>query len=83
MENEFAISQYPDSRAVIGELDELIKKPIYSISSGALKNYEEEYYEKRCSKSKAMIEEAMEIIPGGVQHNRAFIYPFPLVFTKA
>ena len=30
-----------------------------------------------------MIEEAQNIIPGGVQHNLAFNYPFPLVFTKA
>ena len=30
-----------------------------------------------------MIEEAQNIIPGGVQHNLAFYYPFPLVFTKA
>lgn len=30
-----------------------------------------------------MIEEAQNIIPGGVQHNLAFNYTFPLVFTKA
>ncbi|MCR5484264.1 MAG: aminotransferase class III-fold pyridoxal phosphate-dependent enzyme [Clostridiales bacterium] len=30
-----------------------------------------------------MIEEAKNVIPGGVQHNLAFNYPFPLVFTKA
>ena len=48
-----------------------------------MKEYEEEYYEKKCAKSKAMIDKAREIIPGGVQHNLAFNYPFPLVFTKA
>ncbi|MCR4925913.1 MAG: aminotransferase class III-fold pyridoxal phosphate-dependent enzyme [Clostridiales bacterium] len=30
-----------------------------------------------------MITEARQIIPGGVQHNLAFNYPFPLVFNKA
>ena len=25
----------------------------------------------------------MDYIPGGVQHNLAFNYPFPMVFTKA
>ena len=30
-----------------------------------------------------MIDEARDCIPGGVQHNLAFNYPFPLVFTKA
>ncbi|MCR5689895.1 MAG: aminotransferase class III-fold pyridoxal phosphate-dependent enzyme [Clostridiales bacterium] len=57
--------------------------PIYSIKPDVLKRYEEEYYEKKCAKSKAKIAEAREIIPGGVQHNLAFNYPFPLVFTKA
>ena len=30
-----------------------------------------------------MIDQAMKVIPGGVQHNLAFNYPFSLVFTKA
>lgn len=30
-----------------------------------------------------MIEEAKKVIPGGVQHNLAFNYPFPLVIEKA
>ncbi|MCR5098012.1 MAG: aminotransferase class III-fold pyridoxal phosphate-dependent enzyme [Lachnospiraceae bacterium] len=30
-----------------------------------------------------MISEAKEVIPGGVQHNLAFNYPFPIVITKA
>ncbi|MCR5374880.1 MAG: aminotransferase class III-fold pyridoxal phosphate-dependent enzyme [Lachnospiraceae bacterium] len=30
-----------------------------------------------------MITEAKNVIPGGVQHNLAFNYPFPLVITKA
>ncbi len=83
MDTRFAISKYNDAKAVTAQLDELIKKPIYSIKPEVLADYEENYYEKKCSKSKAMIEEARAIIPGGVQHNLAFNYPFPLVFTKA
>lgn len=83
MDNRFAISEYPDAAAVTKQLDELIKKPIYSIKPEVLKNYEEKYFNKKCQKSKEMIEEAKQIIPGGVQHNLAFNYPFPLVFTKA
>lgn len=30
-----------------------------------------------------MITEAKQVIPGGVQHNLAFNYPFPIVMTKA
>lgn len=78
-----AILKYPDAGEITRQLDELIKKPIYSIKPEALKTYEQEYYEKKCARSKAMIEEAREIIPGGVQHNLAFNHPFPLVFTKA
>lgn len=83
MEGKFSITQYPDAAKITKQLDELIKKPIYTITKDALKKYEDEYYGKKCSKSKKMIDEAKEIIPGGVQHNLAFNYPFPLVFTKA
>jgi glutamate-1-semialdehyde 2,1-aminomutase len=83
MDTRFAISQYPDAKEVTAELDALIKKPIHSISKDSLKAYEENYYGKKCAKSKAMIDEAKQFIPGGVQHNLAFNYPFPLVFEKA
>ena len=83
MDTRFAISEYLDAAQVTAQLDALIKKPIYSISPAALKKYEEEYFDKKCAKSKAMITEAREIIPGGVQHNLAFNYPFPIVMTKA
>ena len=41
------------------------------------------YYEDKCKKSKAMVTEAKKYIPGGVQHNLAFNYPYPVVFEKA
>lgn len=83
MANNFAISKYLDADAVTKQLDALIKKPVYSIKPDALKKYEEEYFAKKCVKSKEMIDIAKGRIPGGVQHNLAFNYPFPLVFTKA
>jgi glutamate-1-semialdehyde 2,1-aminomutase len=83
MDTRFAISEYPDAREVTAALDALIQKPIYSIAPGALKDYEENYYDKKCVRSKAMIREASNIIPGGVQHNLAFNHPFPLVFNRA
>ncbi len=83
MDTRFAISQYPDVNAVTKKLDALIAQPMYSITPEALARYEAEYYGKKCVKSKALFEEAKERIPGGVQHNLAFNYPFPLVFTKA
>lgn len=83
MDHRFAISTYPDVQKVTRQLDQLISKPIYSIKPDMLEYYEKNYFEKKCAKSKQMIEEAKEIIPGGVQHNLAFNHPFPLVFTKA
>ncbi len=83
MESNYSISEYPNATSVTKKLDELIKKPIYTINPIALKNYEEEYYGKKCTGSRDMINEAKNIIPGGVQHNLAFNHPFPLVFTKA
>ncbi|CAM3548753.1 aminotransferase class III-fold pyridoxal phosphate-dependent enzyme [Paenibacillus lupini] len=83
MERIFSISRYPDVKAVTSQLDQLISKPIYSIKPEALKQYERDYFEAKCAKSKEMIDVAKEIIPGGVQHNLAFNHPFPLVFTKA
>lgn len=81
--NGYAIDQYLDAEAVTKQLDELIKKPVYSIKKEYLDDYVENYFNKKCAKSKAMIEEARNIIPGGVQHNLAFNYPFPIVINKA
>ena len=83
MDTRFAISQYPDTDRINQELNQLIKSPIYSIKPEVLAQYESEYYGKKCQKSKVMIDEAKTVIPGGVQHNLAFNYPVPLVFTKA
>ena len=75
--------RYVDAKAVTEKLDSLIQKPIHSIGKAALEAYEAEYYGKRCKGSRAMIDRALEVIPVGVQHNLAFNYPFPLVFTRA
>lgn len=83
MSTGFAISQYPDVKGVYKQLHDLIRQPIRSIKKNEMEKYLQEYFEKKCSKSKSMIAEASEYIPGGVQHNLAFNYPFPLVFTKA
>ncbi|HHT04853.1 MAG TPA: aminotransferase class III-fold pyridoxal phosphate-dependent enzyme [Hydrogenispora sp.] len=83
MGETFAIAQYHDADQIIKQLDNLIQQPIYTIRPDKLQDYVENYFNKKCAKSKAMIEEARQVIPGGVQHNLAFNYPFPLVITKA
>ena len=81
--NGFAIDEYLDAAEVTRRLDELKKSPVYSINRDALQGYVDNYFEKKCAKSKELIGEAKEIIPGGVQHNLAFNYPFPIVIDKA
>lgn len=81
--NGFGIDEYLDATAITKQLDELMRKPIYSIKEDKLKDYVENYFEAKCPKSKEMISEAKTIIPGGVQHNLAFNYPFPIVIEKA
>lgn len=81
--NGFAIDEYLDAAEVTRQLDELIKKPVYSVRPDKLKDYVDNYFEKKCARSKEMTTEAKTVIPGGVQHNLAFNYPFPIVITKA
>jgi glutamate-1-semialdehyde 2,1-aminomutase len=81
--SSYAIASYPDAKEITRLLDDLIKKPIYSIPRDVLEEYEREYFDKKCWKSKEMINVAKELIPGGVQHNLAFNHPFPLVIEKA
>lgn len=83
MATGFSISKYPNTEEVYKQLRTLIRQPIRSIKKEEMNRYLEDYFEKKCGKSKKMIAEASEYIPGGVQHNLAFNYPFPLVFTKA
>ncbi|MGE4583559.1 MAG: aspartate aminotransferase family protein [Sphaerochaeta sp.] len=83
MDTRFAISSYPDATVITKKLDDLIRLPIYSIGRDAMAVYEQSYFDQRCPRSKAMIKEAKQYIPGGVQHNLAFNHPFPLVMTKA
>ena len=45
--SEYSITKYPDAEEINKKLDELIKKPIYSIKEDKLKEYEEEYFEKK------------------------------------
>ena len=65
--NGFAIDKYLDAAEVTRQLDELIKKPVYSIRKDKLEDYVQHYFEEKCPKSKAMISQAKKVIPGGVQ----------------
>lgn len=80
--NGFSISEYHNVDEVYAKLNKLVAQPVKKLPTDAMQQYLQKI-EASCSKSKEMTTRAMEYIPGGVQHNLAFNYPFPVVFTKA
>jgi glutamate-1-semialdehyde 2,1-aminomutase len=78
----FSISNYHNVREIYKKLDTLVNQPIRPVKRDKMLAYIEQF-DRKCSKSKEMINVAQNYIPGGVQHNLAFNHPFPLVFTKA
>lgn len=82
MINGYAIKTWQPAQPIYNKLNELTSKPIYSVSDDELAKTLE-YFETKCAKSKEITTEAKKYIPGGVQHNLAFNYPFPICITKA
>jgi glutamate-1-semialdehyde 2,1-aminomutase len=78
----FAISTYHDIQPIYEKLNKLVSLPLYHIREER-KQYYLDYFNNQCSASKEIYKSASQFIPGGVQHNLAFNYPFPLTFTKA
>ena len=82
MEKTYSVSKWPDVEKIAVKMDKLVNDRLYNIKPEAMARYLE-YFETKCKKSKALNEEAKKYIPGGVQHNLAFNYPFPLAVDKA
>src|SRR5512136_3050103 len=79
----YAVSAWPDTRDILARLHDLANKmPLMPIKRAEMDRYLE-YFERKCGKSKVMTSAAMELIPGGVQHNLAFNHPFPLAIARA
>lgn len=76
------IKPYHNVDEIYARIDQLLAQPVHPVKRDAMQAYLN-YFNERCPRSKAMIYEAKKFIPGGVQHNLAFNYPFPLVFTRA
>ena len=81
-EQRFAISTYPDVDAVYRRLHALVGQPRRQVRRDVMAEYLN-YFETKCHRSKELSDEAKEFIPGGVQHNLAFNYPFPIAVTRA
>ncbi|GLQ51617.1 aspartate aminotransferase family protein [Dyella flava] len=76
-----AVSQWPDTDALYHRFDALVKQPMRPLKRDAMQQVLN-YFEQRCQGSKRLAEQAKHVIPGGVQHNLAFNYPFPLAVTQ-
>jgi glutamate-1-semialdehyde 2,1-aminomutase len=82
MTQKYAISEYPNVDEVYASLNNLVSQPIRPVNREKMKEYLG-YFEAKCSRSKELTDEARKYIPGGVQHNLAFNYPFPIAVEKA
>lgn len=78
----FSISNYHNVDEVYKKLNHLVSLPVKALPRPEMEAYVKKINET-CTLSKEMTAKASEYIPGGVQHNLAFNYPFPVVFTKA
>ncbi|MBI9048507.1 MAG: aminotransferase class III-fold pyridoxal phosphate-dependent enzyme [Anaerolineaceae bacterium] len=78
----YAISKYPDVEDVYRRLNALISQPLRPVKAEVMQQYLD-YFNTKCKKSKELTDNAKKFIPGGVQHNLAFNYPFPIAIEKA
>lgn len=81
MSQNYAISEYPNVDEVYARLNALVRQPLKHLRPEK-KQEVLSYFEIKCKRSKALTDEAKKLIPGGVQHNLAFNYPFPIAIEK-
>jgi len=80
--NQYAISNWPDPAPLYEAFDKLLYLPLHPVKREKMTEYLA-FFEKKCGTSKALTDRAKKLIPGGVQHNLAFNYPFPIAIKKA
>ncbi len=80
-EQKYAISEYHDVDEVYKKLNNLISQPLRHVKREKMQEFLG-YFDNQCKRSKELTDEAKKFIPGGVQHNLAFNYPFPIAIEK-
>jgi len=78
----YAITEYLDVPDTMRRLKALVAQPVRGLRHDALLDVLN-YFDTKCRGSKEITERAKLRIPGGVQHNLAFNYPFPLAVDRA
>jgi glutamate-1-semialdehyde 2,1-aminomutase len=77
----YGISAWPDTDAIYARLAALLKLPVRAIRRDRMPGVLN-YFDERCRRSKQLALQAADVIPGGVQHNLAFNYPFALAVDR-
>src|ERR1039458_2201198 len=78
----YSISEWPDTDDIYARLAALVKQPIRPIRRENMETVLE-YFQQKCNRSRGLAQQAERTIPGGIQHNLAFNYPFALAMTAA
>jgi len=78
----YGISEWPDTDDIYARLDELVKQPIRPVRPEHMETVLR-YFEEKCRRSQRLSQRAETVIPGGIQHNLSFNYPFPLAIVGA
>ena len=81
-EQKYAISEYHNTDEIYSKLNDLVSQPLRPVKPEKMQEFLS-YFDTRCKRSKELTDEAKKYIPGGVQHNLAFNYPFPIAIEKA
>jgi glutamate-1-semialdehyde 2,1-aminomutase len=79
--DEYAISQWHDTDTLYARLQALLQEPPRPIKRDKM-NEVLNYFEQKCQRSKQLAARTAEVIPGGVQHNLAFNYPFAIAAER-
>jgi glutamate-1-semialdehyde 2,1-aminomutase len=80
-EQRYAIREYHNTEEIYARLDALIRQPLRPVRREKMGEFLN-YFENHCKRSKELTDQARKYIPGGVQHNLAFNYPFPIAIEK-
>jgi len=76
------ISAWPDTDLLYRKFHELVGQPLRGLRREAMQRVLG-WFDQRCGGSRNLFEQAERVIPGGIQHNLAFNYPFPLAISQA
>ena len=79
--SQYAISQWHNTDAIYARLQALLREPVRPIRRDKMTEVLN-YFEQKCQRSKQLAARTANVIPGGVQHNLAFNYPFPIAAER-